>query len=790
MKKTLLILLLSGIFHTFLFAQNYQSTGRGLKTNIQSMDIEISFYSPDIVRVIKSPEGTIARKESFSVIKSPGEVKVELIKKANEVLLKSSSIHVSLNLESGKIQFISAEGKSLLIDKDYGTQFTPRRDGEHDSYTVRQSFLLDKDEPIYGLGQQQSGKMNQRGQRVELRQRNMYICIPFIQSVKGYGLFWDNYSPTVFQDNPQEMSFESTGTESNYYFINGGDADGVIAGMRNLTGQAPMFPLWTFGFWQSRERYASQDELLGVVKEYRKLGIPLDGIIQDWQYWSTDNRHWNSTEFGNPAFSDPQKMVEDVHKQNAHIIFSVWPSFGPESNIHKELKSKNMLFDFETYPPDFGVRVYDTFNPEARNIYWKYMNRNIFSIGADGWWLDATEPEHVAVKDSDFDQESYLGSLRSLYNAFPLVSVGGVYDHQREVSDKKRVFILTRSAFAGQQRYGANSWSGDVDARWDVLHNQIPAGLNFSICGIPYWNTDIGGFFVRDFEGGLKNKAYHELYVRWMQYGTFTPMMRSHGTNVFREIFQFGQRGDWAFDVQEKYINLRYRLLPYMYSTGWDVTKKSGSFLRALFMDFNHDKKIHDITDQYLFGRSLLVAPVTAPMYVTNSGEKSVADFSRTGKRKVYLPQGTKWYDLWTNELVEGGTTIEKETPIDIIPVYVKAGTILPLAQQTQFATEKKWNILDVYIYPGADGEFTLYEDENDNYNYEKGIFSEIVFSWNDKNKTLSVSGRKGDFPGMLKDRKFNIVVVKPGKNYIEEKMNPQYDKIISYKGKSIKVNF
>ena len=678
-------------------------------------------------------------------------------------------MQVALNLLTGKIAFFDLNKNNLLTEKEYGAQFTGFNDAGNQTYRIRQAFLLEDEEVIYGLGQHQNGKMNQRNQRITLRQENMHICIPFIQSAKGYGLFWDNYSPTIFQDNPQEMSWESTGFCVDYYFLYGKNADGVIAQMRELTGQAPMFPLWTFGFFQSRERYTGQEELLDVVKRYRNLQVPLDGIVQDWQYWGVDNANWNSTEFGNPSFPNPKKMVEDVHALNAHIIISVWPSFGPNTKIFKEFSDKKMFLGYETYPPREGVKVYDAFHPEARDIYWNYLNKNLFSLGMDGWWLDATEPEHQPVKESDFTLKTHLGTVRSVYNAYPLVSVGGVYEHQRAVTDAKRVFILTRSAFAGQQRYAATCWSGDVDADWQVLKNQISGGLNFSLCGIPYWNTDIGGFFVRDnFKGGLKNKAYHELYVRWMQFAVFTTLMRSHGTSIPREIYQFGEKGESSYDVQEKYIKLRYKLLPYLYSTAWDVTSNSGSFMRALFMDFNEDPEVRNINNRYMFGNAFLVAPITEP---------SVKE------QAVYLPKGTQWIDFWTGEKLSGGRTVSKKTPIDIIPLYVKAGSILPLGPDVQYAMEKKWDNLEIRIYPGADGEFLLYEDENDNYNYEKGKYSVISFQWNDKEKKLTIGERTGLYTGMLKSRKFAIVLVDEG-NGMGMNLPGKKTKVTSYNGK------
>ena len=654
-----------------------------------------------------------------------------------------------------------------------------------------QAFVLDKDEAIYGLGQQQQGKMVQRNLKLNMVQGNTDDYVPFFLSVKGYGLFWDNYSPTVFEDNPESTSFKSdVGDCIDYYFMYGGSADGVIACMRDLTGQVPMFPLWTFGYWQSKERYKSQDELVGVVKKYRELGVPLDGIIQDWQYWG-NNYLWNAMEFLNPEFYNPQKMVDDVHSLNAHIIISIWNSFGPETKQYKELDKIGALMDFKTWPesgsekwppnPDYpsGVRAYDPYNPEARDIYWKYLNEGLFSLGIDGWWMDSSEPDHLQFKPSDFDNKTYLGSFRKVRNAFPLMTVGGLYQHQRAVTSDKRVFILTRSAFAGQQRYGANTWSGDVVASWEALRNQISAGLNFSLCGIPYWNSDIGGFFLWNFKNTLNDPDYRELYARWIQFGAFCPMMRTHGTDAPREIFQFGKKGDKVYDAIEKSINLRYSLLPYIYSASWDVTANQSTMMRALMMDFPKDKQVLDINDQYMFGKSLLVCPVTKPMYSKETKE----DFSTIRTRELYLPIGTDWYDFWTGEKYTGGQIVNKETPIDIIPLFVKAGAIIPVGPKVQFATEKRWDNLEIRVYEGANGSFSLYEDENDNYNYEKGAYSTITFNWNDSKKTLTINDRKGSFRGMLTDRNFNIVHVTKNKGTGLDAVE-NFAEVVSYSGK------
>jgi len=771
--------------------QMYQKTEMGVKLRTDHTLMEIKFYSPSIVRIIRTPNEKGFEKKSLSVIAAPEKVKFQIKNDGQNIILKSNKIEVVLNSISGQISFYDAQSKKLLKEND--AQFTSFNDAGRQTYTVRQLFVLDKDEAIYGLGQQQQGRMIQRNIHLRMIQGNTDDYIPFFLSVKGYGLFWDNYSPTTFIDNDKETSFISdAGDGIDYYFMYGGDADGVIAQMRHLTGNVPMFPLWTYGYWQSKERYKSQDEIVGVVKKYRELGVPLDGIIQDWQYWG-NNYLWNAMEFLNGEFYDPQKMVNDIHAMNAHIIISIWNSFGPMTKQYRELDSIGALMNFSTWPQsgsdkwpprlDYpsGVRVYDAYHPQARDIYWKYLKDGLFSLGIDGWWIDSSEPDHMQFKESDFDNPTYLNSFRSVRNAYPLMTVGGVYDHQRAETSAKRVFILTRSAFAGQQRYGANTWSGDVVASWEALKNQISAGLNFSLCGIPYWNSDIGGFFLWNFPKKLEDPDYCELYTRWIQFGAFCPMMRSHGTDAPREIYQFGKKGKKVYDAIEKAINLRYLLLPYIYATAWDVTANHSTMMRALVMDFPADAYAIKLNDEYMFGKSILVCPVTEPMYSKDGKE----DFSIVKTKNVYLPKGSDWYDFWTGEKFEGGKTISKETPLDLIPLYVKAGTILPVGPKVQYATEKKWDTLEIRIYEGADGAFTLYEDEGDNYNYEKGMYSVIDFTWNDAKKTLVINDRKGEFPGMLKERKFKLVSVSTNRQMLNKT-----DRTITFRGKKVIARF
>lgn len=814
------LLLLVAFSFSSLTAQNYQKTALGVKTKLQSMDVEVQFYSPTIVRVLKSPEGVAFKKESLSVIKKPQQTKFTIQQQGDVISLKSEKLKVAIDVKSGKVSFNTLSGASLLSEVASGATFTDFNDAGSKTYSINQLFALDKDEAIYGLGQQQRGKLSLRNAKINMVQGNVDDYVPFLVSTKGYGLFWDNYSPTVFEDKPESTSFKSeVGDCIDYYFMLGGNIEGSIAGMRELSGQAPMFPLWTFGYWQSKERYKSQNELVGVVSKYRELGVPLDGIIQDWQYWG-NNYLWNAMEFLNTEFPQPKKMVDDIHNMNAHVIISIWNSFGPQTKQFREMQPKGMLLNFgtwpqsglETWPPNrdypSSVQPYDPYNPEARDIYWKYLNKGLFSVGIDGWWMDSSEPDHMDFKPSDFDIKTYLGSFRKVRNAFPLMTVGGVSEHQRAASADKRIFILTRSAFAGQQRYGANTWSGDVNSSWQSLRNQIPAGLNFSMSAIPYWNTDIGGFFAGAYKkgwgDGTQNPSFQELYVRWLQFGAFTPMMRSHGTDIPREIYNFGKKGEIIYDAIAKTIDLRYSLLPYIYSAAWDITNSQSTMMRALVMDFN-DKKVVDMNNEYLFGKSILVAPVVNAQYTpetivksneetgwnknneVNGTKTQAVTFTQAKSTKVYLPEGTAWYDFWTNEKMNGGQEIEKATTIDEIPLFIKAGSIIPFGPKVQFATEKKWDTLEIRVYTGANGEFTLYEDENDNYNYEKGAYSTIKFQWNEKSRTLTIGKRNGSFKGMLASRTFNIVFVDANKK-AGIGGSSTFDKKIIYNGKATTV--
>ncbi len=749
--------------------------------NMLAQDVKVEFYTPSIVHVVKG-------EPTKSLVVTAQPEKVAVTKKGNS--WASSDLIVRQDAQ-GCLTFLTAKGKVLLKEKGWSLK---RKN--IDEFEVSQTFQLDKDEAIYGLGTIQNGKMNRRGEKKRMEQSNLEDFQSVLQSIKGWGLYWENYSPTLFEDNAQGMTFTSeAGKGVDYYFMYGGSADGVIAQMRQLSGDVPMFPLWTYGFWQSKERYKTAAETESIVDKYRELQVPLDGIIQDWQYWGS-NYLWNAMDFLAEDFAKGPQMIKNVHKKHAHFMISIWASFGPKTKQFLELEEKGLLLPIETWPQsgishiwpprmDFpsGVKVYDAFSPAARDIYWKHL-RQLFDYGTDAWWMDSTDPDFFNPRESDYNYKVYGGTWRSQRNAFPLETVRGIYQSQRRdyPDSEKRVFIMTRSSFAGQQHYGSNMWSGDVNSSWDMLRKQVPAGLSFSLTGNPNFNTDIGGFFCGSYNtrgagSAPKNPQFQELYVRWMQYGLFCPVFRSHGADAPREIWQFGKKGEPVYDAIEKMIRLRYRLLPYIYSTAWQVTSANDSYMRPLFSDFAADKKVWNMTDEFMFGRSILAAPIVNPQYTeekiirtdamtgwdrkdvkSEEGKGGSLDWTAEKTVEKYLPKGAAWYDFWTNKRYNGGQTISLATALDRVPMFVRAGSILPLGPEMQYVGEKAWDNLELRIYPGADATFTLYEDEGDSYRYEKGVYSTITFRWNNAKRQLTIGNRQGQYPGMLQTRTFTLV--------------------------------
>jgi alpha-D-xyloside xylohydrolase len=589
------------------------------------------------------------------------------------------------------------------------------------------------------------------------------------------------------QEDQDRLTLSSeVGDEINYYFIKGHDADDVIAGYRYLTGKAPIAPKWAMGFWQSRERYRNAQEMVAVVKEYRTRGIPLDNIVLDWQYW--EDPKWGSHEFDRKRFPDPAGMVNELHNDlHAQLMISVWPKFNTGTANYDEMNSKGFLFvrnaekkRKDWVGPGYESTFYDPFNADAGKLFWHQIDTHLNSLGVDAWWLDATEPDmhsNLSIEERKVNMSpTALGPGAKYFNAYSLMNAKGVYDGQRKSSPDKRVFILTRSAFAGQQRYGAATWSGDIVSRWSDFGDQIAAGINFGLSGLPYWTMDIGGFSVeKRYEqatGGETLNEWRELNTRWFQFGAFCPVFRSHGQFPFREIYNIAPTGTPEYNSMVYYDKLRYQLLPYIYSLAGQSYWSDYTIMRGLVMDFNADSKVHNIGDQYMFGSALLINPVHT--YKERS-------------REVYLPAADGWYDFYTGAYYAGGRTLKAEAPLERMPVYVKEGSILPTGPALQYTAEKVADPLTLYVFTGKDAAFTLYEDEGINYQYEQGAYATIPLSYNESTGTLTIGARKGTYKGMPGKRTIQIVWVKKDHAAgVGPDVRP--DQVVEYTGSALEV--
>lgn len=643
-----------------------------------------------------------------------------------------------------------------------------RRIVDRTAYHARLDFVWAEGEALYGLGSHEEGMMNLRGQHQYLYQQNMKAVVPVLVSTRGYGLVFDNYSLMTFHDDAfGSYIWMEFGEGLDYTFVVGPDFDRIVAAVRRLSGRAPMLPRWAFGYIQSKERYKTQDELVEVVSEYRRRDLPLDCIVLDWQSWPGEL--WGQKTFDPTRFPDPDRMTDDLHRLNARLMVSIWPIMRRGGDNWQELHEHGFLL---------GNRAtYNAFQDGARAMYWKQAHDGLFSHGIDAWWCDCTEPFEAdwkgahkpepeeRLKINTEEAKTYLDPEYA--NAYSLLHSQGIYEGQRRITERKRVVNLTRSAFLGQQRYATITWSGDVSATWETLRAQIPAGLNFCVTGMPYWTLDIGAFFVRrkpdlwfwdgDYDAGVEDLGYRELYVRWFQVGAFLPMFRSHGTDTPREVWRFGEPGEPMYEALAKFLRLRYRLIPYIYALAGMVTHRDQTMLRALAFDFRHDSNTYDIDDQFLFGPALLVNPVTRPMYY-GGGSQALEEADRT--RRVYLPAGCDWFDFWTGRRYAGGQAITADAPLDILPLYARSGAILPMGAAVQHADESaNAESLDLVIFPGSDGGFDLYEDAGDGYDYERGEFSIIPLRWDDAARRLTLEARQGGFPGMPATRRFRVIV-------------------------------
>lgn len=700
-----------------------RKTAAGADIQLAAGHLRLEPWSERVVRVRFAAKPGWEGNYDPAVIARPAAVAWTLEDGQEAVVLATEAFRVRIAKATGEMIFEDAKGQRLLKDPPWGKNATQG--------APAQTFDLDPEEAIYGLGQHQGGQLDYRGASVLLQQVNSDVGVPMLVSSKGYGLLWNNAAvtrvdvATPYSANSVRFRSEAGGGVD-YHFIYGPDIDQVVAGYRSLTGQAPMMARWTWGLWQSKERYQTQEETLSVVKRYRELGVPFDAVVQDWQYWPAGG--WGSHRFDAERFPDPAGLVEAVHGLNAHIIISVWPRFDLGTANHDELSKAGAMFEpvyRNVYPAGEG-RWYDAWSEKGREVYWSQIMRDLGRYDFDGWWLDGSEAELGGQAGQMAALPTAAGPGAETYNSYPLLHTAAVHDGMRRDMPGKRAFILTRSAYAGQQRNGAITWSGDVNGTWDTFAKQVPAALNFSVSGIPYWSTDIGGFFG----GDPKDPAYAELFTRWYQFAVFNPMFRVHGTGAGKEL--------WAFDAATQqrliaYDRLRYRLLPYIYATSWRVTNQADSMMRPLVMDFRDDPTALLVRDQYMFGRSLMVSPVT----------QRGADI-----RTVYLPKGD-WYDFWTGARVAGGRVVAVKADIDTIPVHVPAGSILPLGPVLQYADQPSQEPLELRVYPGRNGTFELYDDAGDGYGYEKGERATVAVGWDDRRRALTLGTRVGRFPGM-----------------------------------------
>jgi alpha-D-xyloside xylohydrolase len=746
----------------------WQKDRAGVQFQMKSGTLRLDVCTDSIVRLRYAAASTIPESPQYAVIKNSWDAMPFTVQEtADAVTIATTKLKIVVARADGSITYEDAGGQKLV--KDATRTLTPVAvNGEH---TYRAESFVDiygSPEGLFGLGQHQAGVWNYRGESVDLSQENTNIAVPLLVSTNGYGIFWNNSSRSRFNNRFANYLYISSEVADavDYYFLFGPQIDQIVSAYRTLTGSAPMFGKWSYGFWQCKNRYRSQDELLGVAHKYRELHIPADNIVQDWFWWNRKGEH-----VFNKNYPDPKGMVDELHKNNFHLMISVWPFFEPGSAAYDEMEKRGWFIDkFKYAKPPYhtnAMAVYDATNPEARAYYWNLIDKALFNIGIDAWWMDTVEPETEGQESNILlGHKLSIGSGNRYVNLYPLLTTAGVYEGQRKASDRKRVFILSRSAFAGSQRNSITAWSGDVNSDWESYKRQIPAGLNFAVSGLPYWTTDIGGFV----SGNPDDPAYRELFVRWFQFGAFSPIFRVHGTRATdqNELWSYGAE---AQKILTSFDRLRYRLMPYIYSTAWKVTSENYTIMRPLIMDFRADPRAMNIGDQFMFGAALLVNPVT---------EQGAAS------RHMYLPKA-KWYDFWTGASREGGAMIDAAAPLDRMPLFVRSGSIVPMGPELEYVSQKPADPIELRVYAGADGDFNLYEDEGDGYNYEKGAYAIIPMHWNDAAKTLTIGERKGTFPGMLQKRTFCVVFV--GENHgagIDS--TAKADNTVEYSGKQISI--
>ena len=743
----------------------YAAAPDGMTATIGSENLHIIVCQPSVIHFVATPETQASDTNEqpqpwmLDAKQSCPGAEFHISQTTDAAILTTDAVKVELSLKWGNVKYSTIAGTGLLRERNSVPRTYDADDlnGEK-TFHVEDRFSPDFSEGFYGLGQHQSGLFNYRGATVELAQNNTDVAIPLLLSSKGYAIMWNTASLTYVDNRfPLELNLWSlAGKRVDYYFIYGPEFDQIIHEYRNLTGHTPMLPEWAYGFFQSKDRYVSQDEVLSIAARYRKEHLPLDAIVQDWFWWKTEG-----DPIFNSNFPDVPGELKQLHDEHVHAMLSVWGLFDTKAENYQKLQAQNLLVP--------NAHVYDATNPKARDFYWNNLAGKLFAQGWDAFWLDSAEPEEYWPHMGDGilrDKQIAIGNGAEYTNIFPLMHTLGVQQHWKETTDRKRVFLLTRSAFLGQQRVGAAVWSGDVYGSYWGLSHQVAAGLNFALSGYPYWTTDIGGYWPPH-DNPLADPAYQELYARWFEYGVFCPIFRTHGHRPKNELWEFNN----VEPILVTYDQLRYRLMPYIYSLAWRVTSEDYTMQRPLVMDWRTDEKVRNIGDQFMFGPAILVNPVLK------------ADANR---RSVYLPASPAWYDFWSGTPTEGDREIEADAPLDRIPLYVRAGSILPLGPDIEYADQKPAGPIELRVYRGADAEFNLYQDSGDSYDYEKGAHSVIPLHWSEATQTLTIGDRVGSYPGMPGRIEFKVVWVSAGHGAGIQQTKA--DQIVEYEGKAVSI--
>jgi alpha-D-xyloside xylohydrolase len=718
--------------------------------DIGSMMIRVC--QPDVIEVKYTMLPRMQQKNSLVVINRYGsETGFTVSETAGAVVITTKKLKITVDKGNNSITYDDLSGNTILAE--YGTDNKSMQAqvvANIRTYSCSTTFWSPRDEGLFGLGCHplDSGAINYKGRNQEMLIKYMTGAIPVLLSTKGYGLLWDNYSASKFAGaDPSKYSYVSeSGNQIDYYFFYGPDFDRIVTEYRDATGRAPMFGKWAYGLFQSEDRYKTQQEVLAAGAGYRKAHIPVDVVVQDWYYW--EPLPIGSHVMNAQRYPDPKGMVDTLHNWNLHAMISIWPVFGSGTANFNALKAAGGLTSitwdnvvthtFDTY--------YDAHNPSARQMYWDQARDSLVKrYGWDAWWIDQCEPDNGALLDARRGAQFFIGKGIDYFNTYALMHTDGVYKGWRKDIPGKRAFFLARQSFAGEQRNGATLWSSDIECTWHSFEDQVPQGINACASGIPYWTSDIGGYHYHWQAPDWSRPEFRELFTRWFQFGAFCPVFRIHGK---------GERALYSRNWDEAtrstlltYDNLRYRLMPYIYSLAGKVTQEQYTMMRALAFDWRQDTALYAVKDQYMFGPAFLVNPVCTP------GATS---------RSVYLPRGA-WYDFWTGKKIDGGVRMDAEAPVSTMPLYVRAGSIVPMGPEEEYATQKAADTIELRVYPGADGGFTLYEDSGEGYEYEQGAFATTVIKWADKTKTLSIAAAKGSFSGMLKKRVFNVVLVGEG---------------------------